>query len=54
MIAYKHGREGRVFLSNGSDDIRNKRGEQNLILGIFLIPEITGAHSACHSALGEQ
>lgn len=44
----------RVFLSNGTDDIRNQRGEENLILGIFLMPGITGAHSSRQSALGEE
>lgn len=43
-----------LFLSNGSDDIPNQRGEENLILGIFLMPGITGAHSSRQSALGEQ
>jgi len=54
MTTYKQGREGGAFLSNGSDDIRNQRGEENLILGIFLMPEITVAHSSRQSALGEE
>ena len=54
MIAYKYGREREIFLSNGSDDIRNQRGEENLIFGIFLMPQITGAHSSRQSALGEE
>jgi hypothetical protein len=43
MSAYKHGTEEEALVSNGSDDIRNQRGEENLILGIFLVPEISGA-----------
>jgi len=55
MIAYKYGRErGGIFLSNGSDDIRNHREEENFILGIFFMPGITGAHSSRQSALGEE
>jgi hypothetical protein len=53
MITYNQGREGEAFLYNGSDDIRNQREEENFILGIFLMPEISGAHSSRQSAMGE-